>query len=108
MIIKPLSQEIVGKLEVAIAKRNRDRAIAVLDQALELEKARLPVTDATPLIELFSLKEANVLETAGFLYLGDLRRPGLNELRTCRGIGPFPFEKVKALLSDSRNLLTKD
>ena len=100
MLIKPLSQELIGKLEVAIAKRNRDRAIAVLDQALELEKARPPVTDETPLVELFSLKEANVLESAGLLYLGELRRTDLNELRACRGIGPYLFQKIKSVLAE--------
>jgi len=100
LLIKPLSQELIGKLEVAIAKRNRDRAIAVLDQALELEKARPPVTDETPLVELFSLKEANVLESAGLLYLGELRRTDLNELRACRGIGPYLFQKINIVLAE--------
>ncbi len=102
MIIKPLSQELIAKLEVAIAKRNRDRAIAVLDQALELEKQRPPMTDETPLVELFSLKEANVLETAGLLYLGDLRKTNLDELRTCRGIGPFLHEKIKEVVAHQK------
>ena len=102
MIIKPLSQELIGKLEVAISKRNRDRAIAVLDHALDLEKQRPPLTDETPLVELFSLKESNVLETAGLLYLGDLRRSDLNELRTCRGIGPFLYEKIKKVIANQK------
>ncbi len=104
MIIKPLSQELIGKLEVAIAKRNRDRAIAVLDQALELETQRPPVTDDTPLVELFSLKEANVLESAGLIYLGELRRTDLNELRACRGIGPYLLQKIKSVLAEELGL----
>jgi hypothetical protein len=98
LLIKPLSQELIGKLEVAIARRNRDRAIAVLDQALELEKQRPTITDETPLVELFSLKEANVLESAGLIYLCDLRRADVKELQNCRGIGSFLTEKIKSVL----------
>ncbi len=100
MLIKPLSQELIGKLEVAIARRNRDRAIAVLDQALELEKQRPPVTDETPLVELFSLKEANVLESAGLLYVGDLRKTELKVLQSVRGVGSSLLERIKDLLAN--------
>jgi hypothetical protein len=101
LVIKPLPQELIGKLEVALHYRNREWAIAVIDQTLEREEQRSPITDETPLIELFSVREAGVLESAGLLYLGDLRRAELNEFKNCRGIGPFLFQKVKAVLSDS-------
>jgi hypothetical protein len=91
---------------VAIAKRNRDRAIAVLDQALELEKARPPANDETPLVELFSLKEANALESACLLFLRELRKMILNELRTYRGIGPYMLQKIKSVLAEKMNKRT--
>jgi hypothetical protein len=100
LVIKPLPPELIGKLEVAISHRNREWAIAVINQALKRETQRKPVTNETALVELFSVREAGALESAGLLYLGDLRRTDLNELRNCRGIGPFLFEKVKAVLSE--------
>jgi hypothetical protein len=99
LVIKPLPPELVGKLEVAISHRNRERAIAVIDQALEREERRLPITDETPLVELLTVREAGVLESAGLLCLGDLRRADLQELQNCRGIGPYLFEKVKSVLN---------
>ncbi len=99
MVIKPLPQELIGKLEVALHYRNREWALALFDEALASEKQQATVSDETPLIELFTVKEAGVLESGGLIYFGDLRRADLNELKTCRGIGPYLFQKVKGVLN---------
>jgi hypothetical protein len=94
MKIKPLSRELIAKLEIAVAHRNRERAVAVLERHFEeLDEPKEEGLN-TPLSSVLPQRVASLLEREGFLYLGDFEGIEEAELLAIKGVGP----RVKKIL----------
>ncbi len=105
MEIQPLCPELIAKLEIAIAHRNRERAVAVVERHFEaLDEPREKGLN-TPLSSVLPQRVASLLEREGFLYLGDFGAIEEAELSAIKGVGPKVIELVRnALISEKSRL----
>ena len=76
MKIEPLSKELIAKLEIAVAHRNRERAVAVIERHFEeLDEPKEEGLN-TPLSSVLPQRVASLLEREGFSVFGGLRGNG--------------------------------
>ncbi|MFN9881005.1 MAG: hypothetical protein ACK557_21250 [Planctomycetota bacterium] len=98
MKIEPLSRELIAKLEIAVAHRNRERAVAVIERHFEeLEEPKEQGVN-TPLSSVLPQRVASLLEREGFLYLADFEGMEEAELSAIRGVGPKVIELLRSAL----------
>jgi hypothetical protein len=102
MEIQPLCPELIAKLEIAIAHRNRERAVAVVARHFEaLDEPREKGLN-TPLSSVLPQRVASLLEREGFLYLGDFEGMEEAELSAINGVGPKVIEMVKKAIQNTQ------
>ncbi|MCE2793171.1 MAG: hypothetical protein ACK56J_10550 [Planctomycetota bacterium] len=98
MKIEPLCHELIAKLEIAIAHRNRERAIAVIERHFEaIDEPKVEGLN-TPLSSVLPQRVASLLEREGFLYLGDFEGMEDAELSVIKGVGPKVIELLRSAL----------
>jgi hypothetical protein len=101
MKIEPLCPELIAKLEIAVAHRNRDRAVAVIERHLEeLDEPKEEGLD-TPLSSVLPQRVASLFEREGFLYLGDFEGLEETELSAIKGVGPRVIRFLKMALQNT-------
>ena len=87
MEIQPLCPELIAKLEIAVAHRNRERAVAVVERYFEeLDDPALAAID-TPLADILPMRQASLLARAGYLTVKDLAGVSEEELAAIKGVG---------------------
>jgi hypothetical protein len=87
MEIQPLCPELIAKLEIAVAHRNRERAVAVVERYFEeLDKPRPKGLD-TPLADILPMRQASLLAKEGYLLVSDLAGVSEADLVEIKGIG---------------------
>jgi len=87
MKIKPLCHELIAKLEIAVAHRNRERAMAVIERHFEeLDEPRPKGLD-TPLADILPMAQASLLAKQGYLFVSDLAGVSEADLAEIKGIG---------------------
>jgi DNA-directed RNA polymerase alpha subunit len=102
MKIEPLSKELIAKLEIAVAHRNRERAVAVIERHFEaLDEPREKGLN-TPLSSVLPQRVASLLEREGFLYLADFEGLKEAELSAIKGVGPKVLEMVKNAIENTQ------
>jgi hypothetical protein len=95
MKIEPLCPELIAKLEIAVAVRNCEQAVAVIErhfEALDEPKEKGP---NTPLASVLPQRVASLLEREGFLYLADFEGVEEAELSAIKGVGPKVIEMIR-------------
>ena len=101
MEIQPLCPELIAKLEIAVAHRNCERAVAVVERYFEeLDEPKEEGLN-TPLASVLPQRVASLLEREGFLYLADFEGMEEAELSAIKGVGPKVIELIRAALSQS-------
>lgn len=101
MKIEPLCHELIAKLEIAVAHRNRERAVAVIERHFEaMDEPKVEGLN-TPLSSVLPQRVASLLEREGFLYLDDFEGMEEAELSAIKGVGPKVIELIRAALSQS-------
>jgi hypothetical protein len=87
MKIEPLCHELIAKLEIAVAHRNRERAVAVIERHFEeLDEPRPKGLD-TPLADILPMRQASLLAKEGYLLVSDLAGVSEADLAEIKGIG---------------------
>ena len=99
--IEPLSRELIAKLEVAVAHRNRERAVAVIERHFEAMDEPKEEGLNAPLSSVLPQRVASLLEREGFLYLGDFEGMEEAELSAIKGVGPKVLQLLRAALEHS-------
>ncbi len=101
MEIQPLCPELIAKLEIAVAHRNRERAVAVIERYFE-ELGKPPQKGLTNAIaSILPPRMAAILEREGFLLVEDFKDVKETDLVTMKGIGPKLIELLKKELKSS-------
>jgi hypothetical protein len=101
MKIEPLCPELIAKLEIAIAHRNRERAVAVVERYFkELDDPALAAID-TPLANILPMRQASLLARAGYITVKDLAGVREEEIAAIKGVGSQFICKLKQQLSKS-------
>jgi hypothetical protein len=101
MKIEPLSRELIAKLEIAVAHRNRERAVAVIERHFEaIDEPKVEGLN-TPLSSVLPQRVASLLEREGFLYLADFEGMEEAELAAIKGVGPKVLQLLRAALEHS-------
>jgi DNA-directed RNA polymerase alpha subunit len=100
--IEPLSRELIAKLEVAVAHRNLDLAVAVIERHFEVMDEPKEEGLNTPLSSVLPQRVAPPLEREGFLYLGDFEGLEEAELSAIKGVGPKVIEMVKKAIQNAQ------
>ncbi len=94
MEIQPLCPELIAKLEIAVAHKNRERAVAVVERYFEeLDEPALAALD-TPLADILPMRQASLLARAGYITAKDLAGVSEAEIAAIKGVG----EKFMRLL----------
>ena len=102
MEIQPLCPELIAKLEIAVAHRNRERAVAVVERYFEeLDEPKEEGLN-TPLSSVLPQRVASLLERQGFLYLADFEGMEEAELSAIKGVGPKVIEMVKKAIQNTQ------
>ncbi len=87
MEIQPLCPELIAKLEIAVAHKNRERAVAVVERYFEeLDEPKPKGLDMT-LADLLPMRQASLLAKEGYVLLGDLKGVTEAELTELKGVG---------------------
>jgi hypothetical protein len=101
MEIQPLCPELIAKLEIAVAHRNCERAIAVIERHFEaIDEPKVEGLN-TPLSSVLPQRVASLLEREGFLYLADFQGMEEAELSAIKGVGPKVLQLLRAALEHS-------
>jgi hypothetical protein len=101
MEIQPLCPELIAKLEIAIAHKNRERAVAVVERYFkEMDEPKEEGLN-TPLSSVLPQRVASLLEREGFLYLADFQGMGEAELSAIKGVGPKVIEILKYRIQEA-------
>jgi DNA-directed RNA polymerase alpha subunit len=106
MDIQPLCPELIAKLEIAVAHRNRERAISVIDGHFAKLDTANEKSINTPLADLLPTRYASILEREGYLTVRDLKGVTEQELSKLNGVGAKFLCVVKANLSEHINITT--
>ena len=102
MEIQPLCPELIAKLEIAVAHRNCERAIAVIERHFEaIDEPKVEGLN-TPLSSVLPQRVASLLEREGFLYLADFEGMEEAELSAINGVGPKVIEMVKKAIQNTQ------
>lgn len=99
MKIEPLCRELIAKLEIAIAHRNRERAVAVIHRHFEQQDNPKSKGLDTPLAEILPTKQASLLAREGYILVRDLSGLTEQDLKGLRGIGPKFVDVVSRTLN---------
>jgi DNA-directed RNA polymerase alpha subunit len=99
--IEPLSRELIAKLEIAVAHRNRERAVAVIERHFEAMDEPKEEGLNAPLSSVLPQRVASLLEREGFLYLADFEGMEEAELSAIKGVGPKVIEMVRKTLENA-------
>jgi DNA-directed RNA polymerase alpha subunit len=102
MKIEPLSRELIAKLEIAVAHRNRERAMAVIERHFEALEEPKEKGLNSPLSSVLPQRVASLLEREGFLYLADFEGMEEAELSAIKGVGPKVIEMVKKAIQNAQ------
>ena len=101
MEIQPLCPELIAKLEIAVAHKNRERAVAVVERYFEeLDEPKEEGLN-TPLSSVLPQRVASLLEREGFLYLADFEGMEEAELSAINGVGPKVIQLLRGALEHS-------
>lgn len=100
MKIKPLCHELIAKLEIAVAHRNRERAVAVIERHFEAMDEPKEEGLNTPLSSVLPPRVASLFEREGFLYFADFRGIEQAELMKIKGVGPKVIEMLKSRIEN--------
>jgi hypothetical protein len=99
MEIQPLCPELIAKLEIAVAHRNRERAVAVIERHFEEQENPKSNGLDTPLAEILPMKQSSLLAREGYVLVGDLSGLTEQDLKRLRGIGPKFVEVLRQTLN---------
>jgi hypothetical protein len=87
MDIEPLCPELIAKLEIAVAHRNRERAAAVIEWYFdELDKPTLKLLD-TAIADLLPMRQASLLARHNYFKIRDLKKTTQENLLEIKGLG---------------------
>jgi hypothetical protein len=98
MEIKPLCPELIAKLEIAVAHKNRERAVAVVERYFaKLNNPRVTALD-TPLAEILPMRQASLLAKEGYMYLRDLKELTEPEILSIKNAGKKLVEALRSAI----------
>ncbi len=101
MEIEPLCPELIAKLEIAVAHRNLERAVAVVESHFEGLNAPEVIALEKPLSDILPVRQASLLAREGYFKVADLKGVNLEELKSLKGIG---VKFIKNLTVQLQNL----
>lgn len=94
--------DLIAKLEIAVAHRNRERAVAVIERHFwAMDEPKEGGLNA-PLSSVLPQRVASLLERQEFLYLGDFEGMEEAELSVIKGVGPKVIEMVKKAIQNAQ------
>ncbi len=87
MEIQPLFPELIAKLEIAMAHRNRERAVALIQRHFDEIDKPIPAGIETPLAEIFPMRQASLLAREGYFTVKDLAGVSEADIAAIKGVG---------------------
>ncbi len=95
MEIQPLCPELIAKLEIAVAHRNCERAVAVVERYFDALDEPTGAGLQTPLSNVLPQRVTSLLEREGYFYLADLKGIKETDILAIRGVGSKVFELIR-------------